>query len=53
MDTLRNEIATDPLGIGYAGMTADQVAGSLNAKTRTRNRQRMAASEEEARRLNA
>lgn len=35
---LKSEIDSDPLGIGYAGMTDAQVADSLNAKTRTRER---------------
>lgn len=34
--TLRNELTTDPLGLGYAAMTNAQVEASLNAKTRTR-----------------
>ena len=32
---LKAEITTDPLGLGYAGMTDQQVADSLNALTRT------------------
>lgn len=33
---LRDEIQKDPKGIGYAGMTDEEVADSLNAKTRER-----------------
>lgn len=36
MDRLTEEIANDPLGIGYATMTAGELEGALNAKTRTR-----------------
>jgi hypothetical protein len=32
---LRTELTTDPLGIGYSGMTDQQAADSLNAETRT------------------
>ena len=42
---LYNEVTADPLGIGYAGMTNDQIAESLNAVTRTRNRDRMEPTE--------
>lgn len=43
--TLQDEVQTDPLGLGYAGMTDQQVADSLNASTRSRNRSMMTASE--------
>lgn len=33
---LRNEIETDPLGRGYAGMTNEQIAADLNTTYRTR-----------------
>jgi hypothetical protein len=33
---LQNELKTDPLGIGYAGMQPPAIAASLNAPTRTR-----------------
>jgi len=36
MGTLRDEVANDPLGIGYAGMTDGELEAALNAKTRTR-----------------
>jgi hypothetical protein len=45
LDVLRTEIITDPLSRGYAGMTAEQVAASLNAKNRSRNRTSMSATE--------
>ena len=34
-DVLRTELASDPLGRGYAAMTDEQVASSLNTKDRT------------------
>lgn len=33
--TLRNELATDPLGIGYAAMSDIETLASLSARTRT------------------
>lgn len=36
MAPLTEEIASDPLGIGYATMTDGELEGALNAKTRTR-----------------
>lgn len=36
MSALRDELTTDPLGLGYAGMTNGEVEASLNAKTRMR-----------------
>lgn len=44
-DTLKDEITIDPLGKVYVGMTDQQLADSLNAKTRSRNRSSMSASE--------
>ena len=35
---LRTELTTDPLGLGYAGMTDQQCLNSLLTKTRTRQR---------------
>ena len=34
--TLKDELANDPLGIGYAGMTNAEIEVSLNTKNRTR-----------------
>lgn len=34
--TLRDEIASDPLGVGYAGMSDGELEAALNAKTRSR-----------------
>lgn len=34
--TLRDELTNDPLGIGYAAMSNEEVESSLNAKTRTK-----------------
>lgn len=42
---LKTEIDTDPLTRGYAGMTDQQVADSLNAVNRTRNRASMTGKE--------
>lgn len=42
---LKNEIDTDPLTRGYAGMTDQQVADSLNTVDRTRNRSVMTGKE--------
>jgi hypothetical protein len=39
--TLQTEIATDPLALGYAGMTAQELLASLMAPTRTRTVSRM------------
>lgn len=36
LDTLRTELTTDPLGRGYAGMTASDVLASLRTPNRTR-----------------
>ena len=44
-DVLKDEVINDPLGIGYAAMTAVQVADSLNAPTRNRNRTSMTGRE--------
>jgi len=38
MRILEDEIANDPLGLGYTGMTDQQLVNSLNTKNRTRNR---------------
>jgi hypothetical protein len=35
LTALANELKSDPLGVGYAGMTAAAIAASLNAPTRT------------------
>lgn len=45
MTKLRDELVNDPLGLGYAGMTDQQAADSLNAKTRIRHRRTMSAGE--------
>lgn len=42
---LRTEIDADPLGRGYAGMVDGQVADSLNAANRQRNRSLMTGAE--------
>lgn len=42
---LKVEIATDPLSIGYATMTDAEIAATMNAASRTRNRTTMSASE--------
>ena len=42
---LSDEIANDPLGRGYAGMTDQQAANSLLAVNRTRNRTTMTRQE--------
>jgi hypothetical protein len=42
---LVNELTTDPLGRGYAGMTDQQAADSLNTRNRTRNKARMTGAE--------
>lgn len=36
MGTLTEELASDPLGMGYATMTDGELEATLNAKTRTR-----------------
>ena len=38
IETLKSELITDPLGRGYAGMTDQQTADSLNAANRTTTR---------------
>lgn len=38
MSILSDEVVNDPLARGYAGMTAHQVADSLNTKNRSRER---------------
>ena len=38
MSKLEDEIQGDPLGIGYASMTNEEVSDSLNALNRSRNR---------------
>ena len=43
--SLEDEIANDPLGRGYSGMTDEQILTSLNTKDRSRNRATMTASE--------
>ena len=40
---LKAEVANDPLGVGYPAMTDQQVADSLNAKTRSVDREELAA----------
>lgn len=45
IDPLVDELANDPLGRGYAGMTAQQAADDLNAIIRTRPRTAVPASE--------
>ena len=42
---LKQEIDNDPLGRGYAGMTDQQVAASLNASDRNVNKSLMEATE--------
>jgi len=42
---LVTEVQTDPLGLGYAGMTDQQVADSLNTVNRPRNRTSMTGRE--------
>ena len=37
-ERINREIKTDPLGVGYAGMTADQAQASLLTVNRTRNK---------------
>lgn len=45
MGALRDELITDPLGRGYAGMTDEEAATRLNIKDRKRNRTTMTGSE--------
>ena len=45
MSVLSDEIANDPLGRGYAGMTNQEAADSLNAVNRTRIRASMSGDE--------
>ena len=42
---LEDELANDPLGRGYSGMTDQQITDSLNALTRTRERTTMSSGE--------
>ena len=42
---LKNELTTDPLARGYAGLTNQQVADNLNTVDRTRNRSVMTGKE--------
>ena len=44
-DTLQDELATDPEGRGYAGMTDEEAAADLNISNRTRNRTSMTGDE--------
>ena len=43
---MRGELGSDPLGRGYAGMTDEQVAASLNAKDRKVVQQTMVTAKE-------
>lgn len=45
LNALKTELATDPLGRGYAGMSDDAAAVSLNAINRSRNRPTVLGSE--------
>ncbi len=45
IDVLRTELTNDPLARGYAGMTADSAAASLNTVNRTRARASMSGDE--------
>ena len=45
VDTIKNEIDTDPLTLGYSGMTDLQVLASLTGLTRSRNRTSMSGKE--------
>jgi len=42
---LVTEVQTDPLGLGYSGMTDQQIADSLNTVNRPRNRTSMSGRE--------
>ncbi len=44
-DILKDELANDPLGRGYAGMTDEEAAADLNTSYRTRNRTNMTGDE--------
>lgn len=44
-DALKTELTEDPLALGYSGMTDQEVADSLNAVNRQRNRTSMTGSE--------
>ena len=44
-DVLKDELATDPLTRGYAGMTDEEAADDLNTSYRTRNRTSMTGDE--------
>jgi len=37
-DILQEEITTDPMGIGYSGMTPEQIYTALTVENRTRNK---------------
>ena len=45
IDIIKAEIDADPLGRGYAGMSDQQIADTLNAANRTRQRQTVTATE--------
>ena len=45
MADLKTELATDPLGRGYVGMTDEEAANDLNTSYRTRNRTEMTGDE--------
>ena len=45
MTSLREEIIGDPEGIGYAGMSGDEIVVSINALVRPRNRTSMTGRE--------
>lgn len=42
---LRDEIQNDPLGLGYSGMSDQQIYDSLHAANRTRNRAELSGDE--------
>ena len=44
-DILKDELATDPLGRVYSGMTDEEAAADLNISNRTRNRTSMTGDE--------
>lgn len=45
IEILKTELTTDPLGRGYAGMTAAQVVASMNAKDRNQNKESLSGAE--------
>jgi hypothetical protein len=45
IDVLRDELTNDPLARGYAGMTAQQAADSLNTVNRTQNKTTLTGAE--------